>query len=359
MVDGPTRHLRKWEDRGWVGVPDRELWKALVYELRRRSAQVDFKWIKNRKADGQIGKARRIAEKGVEDPSNERVSTSVPAKWLVRGAKLSGLKQRTAYMHLVEGRMKEPTRTRVRNVSLALAALSKTDKLTSRSETDIWKDMWGKEVRKPVAQFFYALVNGAHRVGRFWLHVEGKEEYARCQLCDAEVESMEHILLQCKANHRKLVWDTCRKAWPEEGSAWPDITIGTIMGCNSIVMKAKSEGPREPRSGGKEKTGGRSRLMSEFIREATHMIWAMRCERAVGKRTAEHTASEVVRRWHDKIVDRFKADRALILRAGKPPSKVRSLCAKWDNIVDVDKALDLVQEPVRLKGFLVGTERPP
>jgi hypothetical protein len=62
----------------------------------------------------------------------------------------------------VERRLKEPMKTRVKNLSLALNALGETEKTEGKNETDIWNDMWGKAVRNPVAQFFYALMNGTH-----------------------------------------------------------------------------------------------------------------------------------------------------------------------------------------------------
>jgi ribonuclease HI/exonuclease III len=182
LVEGPTRNLRGWEDKGWVGVPSRKLWQALIYELRRRSAQIDFEWVKNKREDAHTRMAKRVAEMGVAEPNNVRVDISVPAKWDIRGAKISGIKQRTAYAHLVERRMREPTKTKVRNMSRALAALGETESISSRNEEDIWNDMWGKKVRKPISQFFYALMNGTHRVGKFWLNVDGREDWAKCQL---------------------------------------------------------------------------------------------------------------------------------------------------------------------------------
>jgi ribonuclease HI/exonuclease III len=358
-IEGPTRHLKKWEDRGWVGVPDRELWKALVYELRRKSAQVGFEWIRNRKADERAGKAKRLAEAGIDDPNNERVPTAVPTNWEVRGAKLSGLKQKTAYLHLIEKRVRAPTKTRVRNMSRALAALSESEQLVSRNEANVWSDMWHKSVRKPIAQFFYALMNGTQKVGRFWLNIEGWEDYAKCKLCGADIEDMEHILIKCKSAHRRITWELCRKTWPEKNETWPAITMGTVLGCNSITLKPDVPTEQEPEPRDDEKARGRSQLMRETIREAAHLVWGMRCERTVGKREAEHTAAEIERRWNDKIVDRFKSDRALVLRAGKAPSKVKALKAKWDAVVDMTRALDKIQEPLNLLGFLVGTERPP
>ncbi|KAG2335300.1 hypothetical protein BDR05DRAFT_835430, partial [Suillus weaverae] len=41
-----TKHLPTWEDTSWIGVVNSEFIKATVYQLRKRSAQMSFEWIK-------------------------------------------------------------------------------------------------------------------------------------------------------------------------------------------------------------------------------------------------------------------------------------------------------------------------
>jgi hypothetical protein len=170
---------------------------------------------------------------------------------------------------------------------------------------------------------------------------------------------MEHILLRCESNHRTKIWELSKKAWPASHGEWPEITMGIVLACNSITLKPAPTGEDEPTREATKETKGCSRLMQELIQESVYLIWGMRCERAVGDRETEHSENEVTKRWEDRMVERFSTDRALVLRAGKPMRRIKTLRAKWDGVANVLQALDMVQEPVHLLGFLVGTEHLP
>jgi hypothetical protein len=162
--------------------------------------------------------------------------------------------------------------------------------------------------------------------------------------CGAEIEDMEHILLKCESAHRRVVWDMCREAWPNGQEAWPEISKGAVLACNSIAFNPKQTAAGEGRKESERRTSGRSQLAQELIRESAYLIWSMRCERAVGKRESAHTEREVSTRWQDRVVERFKADRALVLRAGKPKKRTQDLYMKWKDMLNVERALDKIQE---------------
>jgi ribonuclease HI len=45
-IEGLTKHLPDWENRGWINVENSKYLRATVYQLRRRSAQTSFIWVK-------------------------------------------------------------------------------------------------------------------------------------------------------------------------------------------------------------------------------------------------------------------------------------------------------------------------
>ena len=67
---GLTKDLQKWEDRGWIGVQNKELSKKAAAELRKRSDKTIFR----RAAKGEQGPEnfgatvipRCLAERGVD-----------------------------------------------------------------------------------------------------------------------------------------------------------------------------------------------------------------------------------------------------------------------------------------------------
>jgi ribonuclease HI len=56
VIDGLTKHLKEWEDQGWIGIKNKEWFKRAVYLLRRRTAQTRFKWVKGH--NGELGNER-------------------------------------------------------------------------------------------------------------------------------------------------------------------------------------------------------------------------------------------------------------------------------------------------------------
>jgi ribonuclease HI len=46
VMDGVTKFLTDWEDRGWIGISTREQLKALTYQLRKRTAPTEFEKVK-------------------------------------------------------------------------------------------------------------------------------------------------------------------------------------------------------------------------------------------------------------------------------------------------------------------------
>jgi hypothetical protein len=47
---------------------------------------------------------------------------------------------------------------------------------------------------------------------------------------------MEHILLECKHNTRKIVWEEAKNLWPHSQHEWPRISFGTLLGVGCIKV---------------------------------------------------------------------------------------------------------------------------
>ncbi|KAJ7217299.1 hypothetical protein GGX14DRAFT_342171, partial [Mycena pura] len=56
------------------------------------------------------------------------------------------------------------------------------------------------------------------------------EGRATCRDCD-EVEDLEQILLRCESPRRELIWEAAKTLWLEKETRWPEISLGTILGC--------------------------------------------------------------------------------------------------------------------------------
>ncbi|KAI9510721.1 hypothetical protein F5148DRAFT_1010542 [Russula earlei] len=133
------------------------------------------------------------------------------------------------------------------------------------------------------------------------------EHHQFCTLC-GDTETMDHIIIQCETSPRRLIWSLARKMWPHRPNLWPNITLGTVMGCGALSppttenRKITNENtpPLHPPKGAK-------RLLQILTSEAAYLIWVLRCERSIQGRT--HTIREMNTRWEKSINKRLTNDK--------------------------------------------------
>jgi hypothetical protein len=64
------------------------------------------------------------------------------------------------------------------------------------------------------------------------------------------VETMEHILFQCKAKARKTIWKKAQKLWPQAHNqrSCPNINLGTVLGIGCITVTNNDQPNEQERS---------------------------------------------------------------------------------------------------------------
>ncbi|GJE94639.1 transposon TX1 uncharacterized protein [Phanerochaete sordida] len=299
---GLIHHLRRWEDRGWIGVKNAAAFKQTAAVLRQRTAPTYIKWVKGHAGDeGNEGADRAAGDGARLPPANPAPDTRVDPRYNLTGARLSTLTQATAYAG-IRLRKAKPTRPAAEmHLEIVRAAVHGT--ITPRLPTDgsIWLSLRKREFRRNVSDFLWKIIHRAQKLGRYWTHIPGYEDRATCPICPGSpIESMEHILLECCAPGREEAWRMCRDLWLKKHGTWPEPSIGTILGCGLADWRTE-EGRPLP---------GASRLYRILISETAHLIWCVRCERRVERQDtgAPHTWREVSRRWIAAINDRLNLD---------------------------------------------------
>jgi ribonuclease HI len=101
IVDGLTKFLQKWEDQGYIGVPNKELWKAIIARCRIRGAPTLIQ-----KVHAHVGihgneEAERLANVGARSTEIDEKEIEVTNAFNVHGARLSSISQKVIYTHLV------------------------------------------------------------------------------------------------------------------------------------------------------------------------------------------------------------------------------------------------------------------
>ena len=135
----------------------------------------------------------------------------------------------------------------------------------------IWQSMRKKVIRPIIQQFLYKSIHGMHHIGKYWRNIEGYEERETCVTC-SKTESMCHIQICCIERSTQIVWHLTKDLWPHRNIPWPEITLGTILGCGGINLQ--SDRPRGHHLQWQKKTTywGLTWLLQILISEPAYII---------------------------------------------------------------------------------------
>jgi hypothetical protein len=223
-------------------------------------------------------------------------------------------------------------------------------------EEDIWRSLKRRDrlAAKP-SVFLWKSIHQIHKIGKFWKTIpELTERRMPCDVCEVEEESMEHILLECKATGQERVWKLVKDLWHEAMPKYelPYLSIGSILGIGLLEI-IDSEGKPVP---------GATRLLQILISESAYLIWLIRnewCMRREQDPTKIHSRKEVKARWKAAIERRMRHDKILtnriaFSRKALSDKLVEATWAKAERVLrEIPTDLD---RPAR-RGVLVGDER--
>ncbi|KAJ7616835.1 hypothetical protein DFH06DRAFT_1107689 [Mycena polygramma] len=343
-----TQRLQALEDRGWIGVADREPLQALAAELKARSGKTVFEdTVRN--SEDRIELAARagaltLAREGCQSAA-EDIDLRVHPDFKIRGMKLSTLTQATAYAAIKESKEAVSRKASDNNVKQVVSATEQNfHRIPSTAE--VWKSIRHKDFSRQLRNFLWKSLHSAHRIGIFWKHMPESEEREFCQFC-GEREDLEHILLKCERPGQALVWSLAKELWRKKHPTWPELSLGGILGCGLAVFKNES-GRTLP---------GTARLYRILISESIFVIWKIRND-CVIKRDGESLAENAIQnKWLSAINLRLQFDCVLTnyKKYGKQNSIKASLVIQTWKSTLLDEE-ELPDDWTNKTGVLVGIE---
>ncbi|TFY58490.1 hypothetical protein EVJ58_g6390 [Rhodofomes roseus] len=327
LLNDLTERLPRWEDVGWLGVANATPLRSLVNLLRQRCAPTTLGTAGNRAEHRNINitietAVRRLAD---DDPAHI-VTTPINKTFDLSGAKIAVLTQATAYKGVRTHSRTEDRPPARATVDKAMKHLRGQGDL-GISEAQIWRSLRNRDIHRKVTDFLWKTIHAAHRIGAFWSHIPGYEDRAICPTCGV-TESMEHIMIKCRAKGRKEVWALTGALWAKKGQAWPSITMEDILLAGTgLYPQRANEKRREPLA----------RLWRIIIPETAHLIWKMRCERVIGHEDDpgwQHTKNELTLRWYATMNRRLHLDLLATRRKfGHLTKNRRSVQSTWTKII--------------------------
>jgi hypothetical protein len=276
--------------------------------------------------EGNLGneESDRLAKEGASKPETDELNLEIPIEFDIQGAKLKTLTQALAYKGIQERNIPDERETTNNNLAITRAALATQ---TGEIETDetLWKGTRNPTIRIRIRQFLYKAMHSTQKIGDHWRSIPRYQHRQLCRTCNT-VESMEHILINCEEIAVRTIWELAKNFWPYEDTPWPDISIGTILGCGSIKAPRAIQDQDRDRTPHQGK--GPTRLLQILISESGHLIWILRCERAIqGKNISE---TEAKARWHKAINRRLTEDKITATKIRPDKRTIRKVRFTWE-----------------------------
>jgi hypothetical protein len=195
-------------------------------------------------------------------------------------------------------------------------------------------------------------MHSAYMIGSFWTNIPGYKTRGQCSRC-LTTESMEHILIGCTAEPVNTIWPLARAKWPHSPELWPDINLGTILGCGSLTIpKNNNDNNNCNQNEGRTNNRGKNRLLQIMISESAHLIWVLRCNRVINDRS--HTVTEIRSRWIKAINTRLTEDKVIATKIKRDKTSIRLVRQTWEDILKKDTNTPLPHDWVHNRVVLVG-----
>lgn len=294
-IKGLTKHLKNWEDQGWIGIKNKVWFKRAAYLLRRRTMITKFKWVKGH--NGELGNERSdaLAKEGTRKETADEIMLEIPERFDLQGVKLATLTQAIAYKGIQESQRILQRETMRQNLEKVREDITEQTRMLETNET-IWTHIRRNLIWTKIQQFFYKTTHGTQKIGWYWMRILDLEERCYCKSCRAD-ETMDHLLTNCEHPTTKKIWIKAKELWPHHEDTWPRISLGSIIGYNTLSIETLQKRKDET---GKEKLTkiydpGAMQLLRILISEAAYLIWTLQCERTIQER--ERTEREVESAW--------------------------------------------------------------
>ncbi|KAJ8691276.1 hypothetical protein PTI98_010865 [Pleurotus ostreatus] len=349
VIKALTSNLEKNEDRGFIGVANKDLVRQTVAALRNRRGKTHFKWVKGHQGDLLNEGADNLASQGCDQEATEFAAQEVNQRGSISGAKLQSLNQTLAYKGIREI---ELTKAKHKQEKTAQMLSTIQDHLadscgTAPNENQIWKEAKSKDLSRQTRFFLWMSIHDAYKVGRYWTNTVGGDYTERgvCPHCNGEVEDMSHILTQCETPGQAEIWRLAKGLWEKKGYAWSQPKIGDILGCGNKPIK-NEEGKLQR---------GDMRFWRILIAESAYLIWKLRCTRVIQDENRPISQREVRNKWNSMINERLDLDRKMShKRYKKKALKTKTVLETWRGVLLNE--ISLPKNWIDSGGVLVGSD---
>ncbi|KAH9987229.1 hypothetical protein BJV74DRAFT_774222, partial [Russula compacta] len=214
-----------------------------------------------------------------------------------------------------------------------MAAKRAVERINSTQETNttIWLNLRKLVLCIYVQQFLFKMLHNAYMIGEKWTNIPAYTHRGICSSCGV-TESKQHILLKCNSPARSTIWDKAKGLWPHDQYEWPEISLGTILGIGSITLPDRRRLDQPSPSPVSLKSQGESRLLQILISEVSHLIWVLRCGRAINQEN--HNVQQIKAQWQKVINNRLTMDKLITTTIKCNKKAIQLTKATWEKTLE-------------------------
>jgi hypothetical protein len=265
---------------------------------------------------------------------HDQLNLDIPITFDLQGAKLTALTQAIAYRGIMERQPPRSRETTEDNLQITREALHTYNNLLETDETT-WSKMRQRTLRTRVKQFLYKAMHGTQKIGSYWQHIPDNQQHEFCTTCRS-TESMENVLILCRATPCNLIWSLAKDLWPHAQHLWPETTLGIILGCGAITLPAlehrENLNERDTINHRANRMGAQH-LLQILMSEAAHLIWVMRCERVIRDPPHIHSENEIKTRWLKTINARLTEDKIMATKLKRDETSLCTVKETWEPVL--------------------------
>jgi endonuclease/exonuclease/phosphatase family metal-dependent hydrolase len=263
--------INEAEDVNWIEVKERELWKSILNQLRKRDRKVEIRRPNEDERD-KIKEAKNELKMSEPKRVKIKIMNKNGEEFLQKGARLDKITQKTAYKLILNKNAEKPGGPQTwRRIKMIKETLSNKWNIKTE-EAEIWKDLKNIKNNK-LQEFIWKIIHNRIKCGEFFKHIPNWEEKQFCQC--GKVESIEHILLECEETEQKDLWIEVEKIWTKITELdWEKPTIGEVMGLGSIKLESNKVKDKKLTT----------EILITIISTAIWSIWKNRNERIFGNK---------------------------------------------------------------------------
>lgn len=303
LIKNITRNTQRMEDLDWLDIQNQDLWKTLMYNLRRRGNKTTLKFIdKDNAGQKNLYKALKKTLKASQNPIDYNPDTQVPPEFLQDGVRLQALTQKSAYKLIICKHKKDPSTRHSTSQNLnKIKYFYQNNHNQTITNKEIWQSQKKPWIPHNIQDFIWKITHNALKCGTFFQHIPTLSEKANCTC--GEIETPEHILLHCRKNHTPQLWENIISILREMDDTvqWATPSIENIMTPNLTKL---------PHKKGDQQIKEKYRLYQTIITETIWIIWKERNNRIFNE--TETLLETLENKWKYTIEKRITTEWAQI-----------------------------------------------